>query len=128
MSFYGKKALVWWDYNDFSKESLIRYAHTDEEKQLEILKKWYPIGTKIRTYNILGGDFSKTIWEIDGYEKTQWGWALSYKNDNDCENVKVWLHRGKTKPFYRPLNPHRCKVLEEYQIKIKREHKLNRIL
>lgn len=117
MSFYGKKALVWWDYNDFSKESLIRYAHTNEEKQLEILKKWYPIGTKIRTYNILGSNFSKTIWEIDGYEKMQWGWALSYKNDDVTKA-----------PFYKPLNPHRCKVLEEYQIKIKREHKLNRIL
>lgn len=43
MSTFGKKALVWWDYES---EEYIRFRHTPEEVQLKILEKWYPIGSK----------------------------------------------------------------------------------
>jgi|JI10StandDraft_1071094.scaffolds.fasta_scaffold2539791_2 hypothetical protein len=41
MSTFGKKALAYWDYN--SKEGN-RFVRSDKNLQLEILKKWYPIG------------------------------------------------------------------------------------
>lgn len=50
MSTFGKKALLSWNYN--SGDSL-RYVNTDKEIQLEILKKWYPIGEKFYRYGDL---------------------------------------------------------------------------
>lgn len=41
MSTYGKKALIDWDY---SKVDVKRFLKSDKNLQLEILKKWYPIG------------------------------------------------------------------------------------
>lgn len=117
MSFYGKKALIWWNY-DTSQEASIRYAHSSEELQLKILEKWYPIGTRIQTYNSSTNKFfSKTIWTIKVYTKTGWGWTIVYDNP---DKVKSQIDR--------PINPHRCQVIEEDKQRIKREHKLNRIL
>lgn len=116
MSFYGKKALIWWNY-DVSHESCTRYAHSSEELQLKILEKWYPIGTKIQTYNSIFNNFSNTIWTIKEYTKVSWGWAIVYDNP---DKVKSQIDR--------PINPHRCRVIEEDKKRIKREHKINRIL
>ena len=41
MSTFGKKALLNWNYNSGDTQ---RYFNTDKELQLEILKKWYPVG------------------------------------------------------------------------------------
>jgi hypothetical protein len=49
MSTFGKKSLVWWDYqNSHSRDNVIRYNHTPVELQLEILSKWYPIGMQVK--------------------------------------------------------------------------------
>lgn len=116
MSFYGKKSLIWWSY-DVSRDASIRYAHSSEEIQLKILEKWYPIGTKIQVYNSLSNNFSKSIFTIKEYVKTGWGWAIVYDN----------LDLAKSQ-INHPINPHRCRVLEDDLKRIKREHKINRIL
>ena len=41
MSTFGKKALLNWDYSSIEKK---RFNNSDKNLQLEILKKWYPIG------------------------------------------------------------------------------------
>ena len=41
MSTFGKKALLNWDYRSIEKK---RFNNSDKNLQLEILKKWYPIG------------------------------------------------------------------------------------
>lgn len=41
MSTFGKKALLNWNYNSGDTQ---RYISTNKELQLEILKKWYPVG------------------------------------------------------------------------------------
>ena len=41
MSTFGKKALLNWNYNSIDTQ---RYFNTDKKLQLEILKKWYPVG------------------------------------------------------------------------------------
>jgi hypothetical protein len=44
VSTFGKKSLVWWDYNDRERESLRRFNLTPKPLQLQILEKWYPVG------------------------------------------------------------------------------------
>ena len=45
MSTFGRKALIWWDYENRSKQNSIRFNHTPMDIQLSILEKWYPIGS-----------------------------------------------------------------------------------
>ncbi len=52
MSTFGKKALLNWDYNSDDKK---RYLKTNKNIQLEILKKWYPIGETFYTKNSTEG-------------------------------------------------------------------------
>jgi hypothetical protein len=49
MSTFGKKALLSWDYNSDDKQ---RFLNSNEDIQLEILKKWYPIGEKFYTKSL----------------------------------------------------------------------------
>lgn len=125
MSTYGKKALIWWDYNDSSQESALRYAHTPKEIQLQILKKWYPIGTRIKGYNYLNKSFSKRIHNIIGYEETAVGWSIRYDNKSIDHFIDISEHLSNWGTFNNPI---KCFVVEEDRIKIKREHKINRIL
>lgn len=71
MSTFGKKALIWWNYE---YTNAIRFNHTDSELQLEILKKWYTVGSRCRekekyTFKVprAPGGWD---WEIIGYIKT----------------------------------------------------------
>jgi hypothetical protein len=47
MSTFGKKALVFWDYD--SNETN-RFSKTPIEIQLHILEKWYPIGWRCKFF------------------------------------------------------------------------------
>lgn len=53
MSTFGKKALVFWNYDSNEQD---RFNKTPVEIQLKILEKWYPIGWRCKffasTYNI----------------------------------------------------------------------------
>lgn len=46
MSTFGKKALLNWDYNSDDRK---RFVKSNKILQLEILKKWYPIGETFYT-------------------------------------------------------------------------------
>ena len=47
MSTFGKKYLNYWSYDfDNLNVDMPRWNKTPKEFQLEILKKWYPIGMK----------------------------------------------------------------------------------
>ncbi len=47
MSTFGKKYLTKWDYFNHTKVEKRRFNSTDKNFQLELLKKWYPIGMKV---------------------------------------------------------------------------------
>jgi hypothetical protein len=49
MSTFGKKALLNWDYNSDDRK---RFSKTNKNIQLEILKKWYPIGEVFYSKNV----------------------------------------------------------------------------
>ncbi len=47
MSTFGKKSLVWWNYHNNDRYSLLRFNSTPKELQLQVLEKWYPIGMMV---------------------------------------------------------------------------------
>jgi len=121
MSTFGRKALVWWDYEDNSKQNVMRFNHTDLDIQLKILEKWYPIGARCRekekfTYRTPRPDGGYD-WEIIGYSKTVGGWyTLEVKWVNDMS-----INREST------IIPLRAEINPEDIKRIKREAKLSRL-
>lgn len=121
MSTFGRKALVWWDYEDNSKQNVMRFNHTDLDIQLKILEKWYPIGSRCRekekfTYRTPRPDGYD--WEIIGYTKSIGGYYVIkvkwFGGENDT-NRKTTFTTLRTE-----INPEDIK-------RIKREAKLSRL-
>jgi hypothetical protein len=108
MSTFGKKALYWWDYPCNNRDESIRFHHTNQDLQLEILEKWYPIGMQV---NIGGTD----IWQIEGYQKK----ISSY----DLILSRVGSSVSKNHRF--PLS---IKPTKEWETMLKRDIKLGKIL
>jgi hypothetical protein len=95
MSQFGKKSLSWWDWNGYltDKKFIQKWNHTPKEIQLELLKKWYPIGMKGRCILVGYNKPSETKYEITGYLEHSWGYQLDidYVDSNyrkDCHPVK----------------------------------------
>lgn len=121
MSTFGKKALVWWDYDDHSKGNAIRYLHTPLDLQLKILEKWYPFGLlfkKDKGWGPLHQD--NTIYEIIGYQQFQTFWGINAKIIEGGRSIYF-----KSDDFINPVN---ILVQEDSVRTIKREYKLERIL
>lgn len=115
MSTFGKKSLVWWDYDNHSKENATRFNHTPEEIQLNILEKWYPIGMRFKKDESFRSD---TIYKIKGYIKMYNGWTV------DFESVVP------SKYFYtssKNINPVFIIPERDCIIPLKREYKLERL-
>lgn len=52
MSTFGKKYLNKWDYFNHTKVEKRRFYSTHKDFQLELLKKWYPIGMKVHKVSL----------------------------------------------------------------------------
>ena len=119
MSTFGKKALMWWDYDDHTKDTAHRFNSTPKNIQIQILEKWYPIGSRfIKT----GTHYSiPTEYVIDGYVEMNYGWAIDYS-----PSELSWLRNGDTQK--RVINPINI-VLHGSVVKAcKRQSKLERLL
>ena len=121
MSWFGRKSLVWWDYEDHSKESALRFNHTNPDKQLEILEKWYPIGSKCYTHRSWSNN-KNFNYEIVGYEKR----TTFY--DNYVVLIQLILEVDMLDRKISHLNPVRLVISPDDIVKIKRGSKLSRIL
>lgn len=122
MSTFGKKALVWWDYEDHSKINAVRYLHTPLDLQLKIIEKWYPIGLRFRRDKGWGPlHKDSTIYEIIGYQQFQTFWGI---NSRIIEGRDYSLRT----PQGSFINPVTILVEEDSVRTIKREYKLERIL
>lgn len=108
MSTFGKKSLAWWNYHDHSRDNVRRYNLTSKEMQIEILKKWYPLGFKLKEFS-----FTNRTWEVIGYLETLTGWYLELKSDDHYKTQK---------------NPLSMSPLKESEVELKREIKLEKIL
>lgn len=109
MSTFGRKALIWWNYDDVDKT---RFTHTPDDMQLKLLEKWYPIGSMCQERpRIVNFKSEKYNWEITGYTKMLYGYCI------DVEFGKMKKH---SHPFRLNLSPNDLKT-------IKREAKLEKL-
>ena len=113
MSTFGNKALIWWDYHTRDRAALLRFNATSKDLQIKILEKWYPIGMKVGL-----GD-GRYNYEIVEYVEhmTYWNIRVVLKTEGSLMNGM----RSSRNPLGLWPSP-------EYEKKIKREHKINRIL
>ena len=78
MSQFGKKSLNWWDWEGYLTDNkfIEKWNHTPKETQLELLKKWYPIGMTGKCL-LVGSRWSIGLKvEITGYIEYIWGYQL----------------------------------------------------
>lgn len=121
MSTFGKKYLNYWPYR-FIGDSCLRWNKTDKDFQLELLKKWYPIGMRgkpILAEKTTGGN----LYEITGYIEHMWGWQL------DVFYVDIIFGKIGTK-FQLKKDVHPLKFIpeEEDRLRILREIRLDKLL
>lgn len=116
MSTFGKKYLNYWPYRFDEKiigDNCLRWNKTDKDLQLELLKKWYPIGMRgkgILSGNTTGGN----LYEITGYIEHIYGWKLDvdYVDSN----------------FRKDVHPIKFIPEEEDRLRILRELRLDKLL
>jgi hypothetical protein len=113
MSTFGKKALIWWNYHDRDRASILRFNLTPKELQLKILEKWYPIGMMVGL-----GD-GKYQYEIVEYVEhlTFWNVKLHWKVEGSLMNN-----------MQSSRNPLTLYPSPDCERQIKRQYKLDKLL
>lgn len=111
MSTFGKKSLAWWNYHDHSRDNVRRYILSDKDMQLEILKKWYPIGFKVQEHA-----FSRVL-TVVGYIENMAYWNLKLESDDNFLFNQTHIKHPLS------VTPVRASELE-----LKRQIKLEKIL
>jgi hypothetical protein len=116
MSQFGKKALNWWDWEIYLKNdnSFKKWNQTPKETQLELLKKWYPIGMIGRQILVGSNKPSELKIEITGYIEYIWGYQL------DVDYVDS--------SYRKECHPIKFIPEEEDRLRILRELRLNKLL
>lgn len=119
MSTFGKKALMWWDYDDHTLNNAHRFNSTPKNIQIQILEKWYPIGSIfIKT----GAHYSTpTEYTIDGYVEMSYGWAIDYSPTENSYTREGGVQKRVTNPINIVLHGSVVKAC-------KRQSKLERLL
>ena len=87
MSTFGKKAFIWWNYEDHSHDGSLRFNSTKKDIQLAILQKWYPIGSRCKIYYNVG-NIGSIVYEIIGYTEHLSFWNLKVKSEHYQEDTK----------------------------------------
>jgi len=95
MSTYGKKAMVYWEYEGKNtQEELYRFNHTTHNIQEEIIKRWYPIGFICQQYSKVSKKYYGSF-TITKYVKMAYGWRVEVIDKNGYINT---IHPGILKP------------------------------
>ena len=123
MSTFGKKSLIWWDYENRSKENAIRFNHSPMDIQLEILTKWFPVGS--RCHLIRPWDSKvKHDYKIIGYTKHTCYYSIEVESIKRDKSTTIAGFISKHKKTINPTNI----ILSSNDLKrIKRESKLDRL-
>jgi len=122
MSTFGKKALVWWNYEDH--KDLGRFNNTPSDIQLSILEKWYPIGFRCHARTNYYGKWGVTssTYTIDSYVETLAGYRVVVRLQMDTPDTPYAKVPDDKK------HPMMLCPTDDYRQMIKRNSKLNRIL
>ena len=128
MSTFGKKALIWWDYDVCKQEKpdLTRFDHSPENIQLAILEKYYPIGIKCKLWKTMWGIKEEPIdYTIKSYVKTMVGYRLELDRSSD-----ILTSAGSNKITYKSMytyHPMRVCPNDDWRVMLRRESKLEKI-
>ena len=117
MSYFGKKSLIWWDYEDHSKHNALRYIHSELSLQYKVLSKWYPRGLLFTKFN------DDRVYRIVDYIENQSCWFIVYEPTEQTDKL---VH--KLNNFNNTANPVLINPLSESILPLKRGSKLDRIL
>ncbi len=112
MSTFGKKYLNYWPYRFDEKitgDGCLRWNKTDKDFQLELLKKWYPIGMRGKSI-LIGNTTGGNLIEITGYIEHIWGWNLDV--DYVGSNYRKDVHPIK----FIPEEEDRLRILRELRL------------
>jgi hypothetical protein len=121
MSTFGNKALKNWNYQ-YSEEISKRFNSTPVDFQLEILKKWYPVGMICLKYDRFFKKYDKTIYEIVGYDTIGAGTIHQLK-------LKKYLNVfDKTYTESVTIHPTFFKPTDEWIKQMNRDNILNNLL
>lgn len=116
MSAFGKKSINTWDYEDHSRERALKFLASEKKIQLDILKKWYPIGATCRKHSIITLVASSLEYKIAGYIEKSTFWSvrlvpIKAKEENEIEANPAYV------------------ILDEECIKgIKRQSAINKLI
>jgi hypothetical protein len=114
MSKFGKKALIWWDYQSGDRNA---FNSTPKDIQLKILEKWYPIGMMVGlTDNSFGSLYKYEIVEYTQHS-TFWNVGIMLKSEYSLLNG-VKYNRNPLGLYPSP----------EWEKQLKRQYKLDRLL
>ena len=128
MSTFGKKALNSWNYK-YSKETSLRFNHSPMDLQLEILKKWYPIGMECVKFNLYFKNYDHFKFQIVGYEEIigelynleLLKFVKFVRIDETGQPVETYIKEKIT------AHPVHFKPTDEYFKMMDRENKLNNL-
>jgi len=128
MSTFGKKALNNWNYK-YSKENALRFNHTPMDLQLEILKKWYPIGMECVEFNLFLKNYDHFKFQIVGYEKIIGG-VYNLELVKFVKYMRIGDNGQPTEAHIKEkttAHPIHFKPTDEYFKMMDRENKLNKL-
>ena len=118
MSTFGKRALNKWDYTH-TKENMMRFNKTPIELQLQILEKWYPIGTKCEKWS----------WLLKKYEgeRVIKSYTLMVGNYYNIETTNDFIIKEKFFKMNDTYHPLQLKPNDNEILRILREDKFKRL-
>ena len=101
MSTFGKKYLRKWDYFNHTMVEKRRFNSTDKDFQLELLRKWYPIGMKVHKVSVRSNYPENDIWTYDSdvYTIIEHLDGMGYHMVRIKSDVEIFLYPGRSEGY-----------------------------
>lgn len=101
MSTFGKKYLRKWDYFNHTKIEKRRFNSTSMDFQLELLRKWYPIGMKVHRVSVISNYPVNDIWTYDSdvYTIIEHVVGMGYHMVRIKSDVEIFLYPGRSEGY-----------------------------
>ena len=101
MSTFGKKYLRKWNYFNHTMVEKKRFNSTSIDFQLELLKKWYPIGMKVHKVSVRSAypEDDKHQYDTDVYTIIEHVGGMGYHMVRIKSDVEIFLYPGRSEGY-----------------------------
>lgn len=101
MSTFGKKYLKKWNYFNHTMVEKKRFNSTSIDFQLELLKKWYPIGMKVHKVSVRSAypEDDKHQYDTDVYTIIEHVVGMGYHMVRIKSDVEIFLYPGRSEGY-----------------------------